>query len=443
MSLGGQSRCFRPRRHRRAFPQFPESRHKIAADRRHSQSSVQRLVCTFTARLIPAGLAVTFDSFGARWYGLNMRVFIDEGGTFVPWTGWGVVCSLALPHNEFGPTRREIDHLSRDWPRKDGELKGGLLRPPHLAVLVDVLFRHDALVHACAVDVSREDSDGIERHKTLQCEGITKHLTDDHHPNLVRQVRDLRHLLERMPRQLYLQSVIMSELVCSASEETAMYFAQRRPRGLAEFEWTIDAKDPKKITTYEKWWRDTLGPLLESRSRRDPMRLVKDPDFNYRFFDRSFVTRKKLWYSDRPRETVDCYDITKMITKRIEFVDSRTETLIQTVDVYASFLRRLLAGEIAGDDISRALGRLQIIRRHEGGQPQSLRVLTISRKPGGRTGLFRTLRTMTIAGRSMKANAAVGRLRLQASARAQTTPGRGPAVLTSEGWRTGCSGEET
>jgi hypothetical protein len=250
--------------------------------------------------------------------------------------------------------------------------------------------------------VSREDSDGIERHKTLQCEGITKHLTDDHHPNLVRQVRDLRHLLERMPRQLYLQSVIMSELVCSASEETAMYFAQRRPRELAEFEWTIDAaKDPKKITTYEKWWRDTLGPLLESRSRRDPMRLVRDPDFNYRFFDRSFLTRKKLWYPDRPRETVDCYDITKMITKRIEFVDSRTETLIQTVDVYASFLRRLLASEIAGDDISRALGRLQIIRRHEGGQPQSLRVLTISRKPGERTGLFRTLRTMTIAGRSM------------------------------------------
>jgi hypothetical protein len=62
--------------------------------------------------------------------------------------------------------------------------------------------------------VSREDPDGIERHKTLQCEGITKHLTDDHHPNLVRQVRDLRHLLERMPRQLYLQPVIMSELVC-------------------------------------------------------------------------------------------------------------------------------------------------------------------------------------------------------------------------------------
>ena len=131
------------------------------------------------------------------------------------------------------------------------------------------------------------------------------------------------------------------------------------------------------------------------------MRLVKDQDFDYRFFDRSFLTRKKLWYPDRPRETVECYDIAKMITKRIEFVDSRSDTLIQAVDIYASFLRRLLAGEIRSNEISRTLGRLQIIRRHEGGEVQSLRVLTISRKPRGRTGLFRTLKTMTMAGRSM------------------------------------------
>jgi hypothetical protein len=69
-----------------------------------------RLVCTFTARLIPAGLAVTFDSFAARWYGLNMRVFIDEGGTFVPWTGWGgatiLLTNLVAAH--------DTDRVGRD-----------------------------------------------------------------------------------------------------------------------------------------------------------------------------------------------------------------------------------------------------------------------------------------------------------------------------------------
>jgi hypothetical protein len=84
-----------------------------------------------------------------------------------------------------------------------------------------------------------------------QCELITKDLTPEHYPELVKEVWDLRRLLERMPRQLYIQSRLLSELVCSASEETALYFAQRRPREIGRFEWTIDAKDPRRITSYE------------------------------------------------------------------------------------------------------------------------------------------------------------------------------------------------
>jgi hypothetical protein len=99
--------------------------------------------------------------------------FIDEGGTFIPSTGWGIVCSLAIPHTEVGRARREIDRLSRDWPRRGGELKGGLLQPAHLESLVEVLFRHDAIMHACGMDVSREDIDGVDLHKARQCEGIT------------------------------------------------------------------------------------------------------------------------------------------------------------------------------------------------------------------------------------------------------------------------------
>jgi hypothetical protein len=163
---------------------------------------------------------------------------------------------------------------------KDGELKGGLLLPAHLDAPAEVLFRHDALMHACAIDVSREDPKGVDAHKAGQCEGITKYLAPTHHPKFVKQVWELRRVLERMPNQLYLQHVLLSELVCEASQDAANYFSQRRPRELTEFEWTIDAKDPCRITAQEKWWRDTLAPLLESRSRRQPMRFVR---FDYRF----------------------------------------------------------------------------------------------------------------------------------------------------------------
>jgi hypothetical protein len=180
-----------------------------------------------------------------------------------------------------------------------------------------------------------------------------------------------------------------------------MYFAQRRPRELAQFEWTIDAKDPRRITSYEKWWRDTLAPLLESRSRREPFRLVRDPAFKYGYFNSKFLFKHELWHPDRPRETIEAYDIKKMITERMQFVDSRSETLIQAVDILASFLRRLLAREIFGDGIARSLGRLQLVRRQDDGQLQSLHVLTISRLPRARTGLIKTVRSMTAAGRNM------------------------------------------
>jgi hypothetical protein len=328
--------------------------------------------------------------------------FIDEGVTFVSAVGWGVVCSLAIPHKEISRARREIDRLSRDWPRNNRELKGGLLQPAHLESLVEVLFRHDAIMHACAIDVSRERGEDIDLHKARQCEGITKHLTPEHHPALVQQLWDLRGVLDRMPRQLYLQCVIMSELVRIASEEVTTYFAQRRPRELAEFEWTIDAKDPRRITTQERWWRDTLAPLLESRSRREPFRLFKGRAFNYYYFDRSFWTKHEMWFPDRPRETVEGHDIKKMMTERMRFVDSRSETLIQTVDILASFLRRLLAGEITGDDVSRALGRLQIrARSGKDAHPQSLRLLTVSRRSNGSADLFKVLRVMTTAARAM------------------------------------------
>jgi hypothetical protein len=329
-----------------------------------------------------------------------MRYFIDEGGQFTPANGWAVVCSLALPHKEVGPARREIDRLSQLWPRIKGELKGGALSPDHLEQLVDVLFRHDALLQACVIDVSHESQVAVERHKTVQAEGITKYLVPTHHPDLIKEVWELRNTLERMPNQLYIQSVLMRELVAWAVEETTMYFSQRRPRELAQFEWTIDAKDPRRISTQEAWWRDTLAPLLESRTRRRPLIFVNDPTFNYRFFNRKFSMRKEMWRPDGPREIVDGSDIKTIMTERMAFIDSRSEILIQAVDILTSFLRRLLSGEIAGDEITRALGKLQIFRKR-GGRLQSLEFISLSRERSGPTGLAKTLQLMTRAGRTM------------------------------------------
>lgn len=131
------------------------------------------------------------------------------------------------------------------------------------------------------------------------------------------------------------------------------------------------------------------------------MIFVSDPAFNYRFFDKSFSMTKEMWHPNGPQETVDGYDIVKLVTKNMAFVDSRSELLIQAVDILASFLRRSLTGEVSGEHIAKALGRLQIYQKRKG-RVQSLQILTLSGvRPTAPAELAKTVHRMTSAARIM------------------------------------------
>lgn len=306
-----------------------------------------------------------------------MNVFIDESGRFIPGDTWSVVCALALPNQTTGPARREITYLSRAWEKKDGEIKGALVTPDQLKALVDCLFRHDAILHCVACDVSKHDNGQISDHKSGQAERITRHLEDDFYPQLIEQVWALSREVERMPEQLYVQSVLMRELVCIASEELCHYFAQRKPRELGDFRWFIDAKDPTKETAQEKWWKDVLGPLIESRSRRKPFIMVDSPEFDYRFHKKSYNLKKSLRTgSDDADRNVEGTDIKKMFTEATSFVDSRSDILMQAVDVLTSYTRRSLRAPSVDDEVLRQIGRLQIYRKR-GDTLQSINLLTL------------------------------------------------------------------
>lgn len=206
-----------------------------------------------------------------------------------------------------------------------------------------------------------------------------------------------------MPQQLYVQYTLMGDLVTTTLEELSMYFSQRRPKELAEFKWCVDAKDPLKETAQERWWRDTLGPLLESRSRREPLRFVAGPEFDYRYFNKFFQFEKEMWFPDRPRQIVKGVDIKAVLADNLEFSTSHSEILLQTVDILASFTRRLLNG--SGTEASaRALGRLQIIKRHTDGSLQNLNVSSFTREGKAshiEDGTARLIKVMAAAGRSM------------------------------------------
>jgi len=304
-----------------------------------------------------------------------MIIFIDESGRFIPGDGWSVVCALSLPHKLAGQARRQIEFETRSWERRNGELKGSLVTPRQFSSLVDCLFRHRAILHCCAADLYSHNQQEIEDHKANQSASITRQLTPEHHPNLISEVWQLRRTLESMPNQLYVQSVLMRELVCIVAEETGHYFAQRTPRELGRYEWFIDGKDVKE-TPQEQWWRSVLGPLVQSRSQRRPFGQVKDPAFDYSYLERAFRTEHDQSRPDDFGEKPIGIDIKKMFSNATHFIDSKSDILLQAADVLASFCRRSLRLDKIDPDLLRDVGRLQIRRNREGVlQPMTLLAL--------------------------------------------------------------------
>ena len=327
-----------------------------------------------------------------------VAVFIDESGNFTSSTQFSAVAALTIPHNRLSRTRHKLRRLTAGWPKIDDELKGGQLSTDHLVALVDVLFRQHAILHCIVTSVGAQDAAGIEAHKLNQCEHMTRNLTSEHHAELVAQVWALRGILERMPNQLYTQFVAQTHLLCAVIEDVPNYYSQRQPAELGLFEWFVDAKD-KSITTHENWWRTTLGPMIQSLSRRQPFgRVGDDSAFNYTYFDKAYDIEVDMTSSSGARRAIGT-DIGKLVTKRLSFPDSKSEILLQAADVLVRSIRRALSEEVDPRLID-TLGRLQLLRQRNG-VLQSMQFILLSGSASMSRHVEDVNQLMTRAGRPM------------------------------------------
>lgn len=270
-----------------------------------------------------------------------------------------------------------------------------------LRSLVDVLWKRQALLHVVAVNVGAEDSDGIRRHKLTQAEKMTAHLTPEHHPDLVEQVGKLRVSLEAMSDQLYVQSVAMTQLIAECAQNAAMYFAFRKPEELARFEWKIDAKSSSGETRQETWWKTVLGPIFESNAERHQFVFVDDPKADYSYFDQTYALEKTLWKPNGERKLVSGFDIGKLMVKPTQFVDSKSDILLQAVDILANRVRRCLQNDQFDDRTATSLGRLQI-RQARQGTRQVVKIIALTNHERSHSPAFlRRLKLMNDSARAM------------------------------------------
>ncbi len=282
-----------------------------------------------------------------------MHIYIDESGGFQCVTGQqsapSCVGAVVIPGRYLQQVEDGFRQLSRDWPHEKGEVKGKRLQECHIAQLCEFLEPYAVLFECSVMDLALVTEAEVGHHRAMQAEGMTKNLTTEHQPSLIAQVQRLRGVLEGMSLQLYSQFVTLSHVVWRVMEHGMLFYCQRLPGELAHFRWIVDAKGDVRITPQEDWWRVCVKPLLQSRSIREPLIMLKGGD--YSAFRRSFPSKVMPEHlrEHLPSHARTGTDFGAVLGREMEFGDSRQHVGLQIADALTNCVRRALVGNIQAD----------------------------------------------------------------------------------------------
>ena len=292
-----------------------------------------------------------------------MHIFIDESGTFTgnqQETSVSVVGALVVPDARLAKIEEKYAALRDDLPSENGEVKGRRLDERHIEAVVAILKRYEVLFEAVAIDMAIHSDALVDRHKSLQEEGITERL-DEHSPEaLRRRAFDLRRRLERLSRPLYVQSAVTVPLVETTIHHAIQFYCQRMPSELGAFSWVIDGKERDRITEWEDWWSQTISQMLESRSF-----LLNKPLVTWEECDYSHLERFKIELDDRLKALTPyrvALDAVPIMRERFRF-SGAPEPGLELVDILTGATRRALLGHL-DESGWRGIGQLMI---HRGG----------------------------------------------------------------------------
>lgn len=291
-----------------------------------------------------------------------MRIFIDESGTFSGKGNISAVGALIIPDQNFEGFQKLYGRLRNKLPKENGEVKGRLLGESHVAEFVSVLRKLGCLFEVVAVDSACHSDGDVENHKAGQEEEITKHLTEQHHKNMIEQIWNIRAQLEATPLQLYVQSCAMAELVYNTIYHANLYYSFRIAREIGEYHWVFDAKDRNKITEWEKWWALVVLPMIESKSFREPFISAEGGD--YRWHDKLRIEPdeyKKRFVKDS--EKSEFFDLKPILQKDFRF-SWDPEYGLEAVDILVNAIRRSLVGNFSREGWLPIRGLMVHMGRH-------------------------------------------------------------------------------
>jgi hypothetical protein len=297
-----------------------------------------------------------------------LRIFIDESGTFTrgpSGPALSLVGALVVPDYRWARIQRHYAELRPTLPRVHGEVKGRGLDERGVAAVVELLRENEALFEVLGVDLAREASEGVILHQARQAVGITAGLTPTTHANVRAHLEDLRRRLEALTPQLYVQSVVMFELIYQVLWHATIYFCQRQPKELGSFRWVIDGKQKGRITDWEDWWTKVVLPILQSKSVRDPTPKIVEGDYSY--MERFEAPLPNWLPRPAPPKQGDGRgtNIRLVLMEHFEF-STAIDPGLELVDVLVNAVRRALLGNL-GPEGFRGIASLILDRRRKRG----------------------------------------------------------------------------
>lgn len=300
-----------------------------------------------------------------------MFIYIDESGSFShpqrDEHAYACAGALTLPERTHGKILKTFKTLCRRWGRTGEEVKGRELDEKQVRQVIEMLVACRAKFHACVTDMALTTKELLDIRKKVQAEHLLANITDQHHPNLVRQLRDLGERLREMPDQLFVQLCVMTQLINAHLHDAMIFFANDAPEELISFRWVVDRKNDKE-TSYEATWRTLLTPFIHGRQFSDHF---EDKIFflkggNYEYCAR-FFQRLDQWPDHLPEQKpglrektgIHVVDIRPILQESFSLRDSHSCLGLQLADVVTNALRRALIGNLQPEGWS-DMGRLMI-----------------------------------------------------------------------------------
>jgi hypothetical protein len=276
-----------------------------------------------------------------------MHIYIDEAGSFTTFretrNSISCVAALVVPESVHDKLLADFWRRSRSWRVINDEVKGRLLSEHQFDETVSIVHRTQrAFLRIAAIDMGLHTVAMIEDHKKMQAERLRKPMDDRFNPALVNQIDGLASHIENLAPQLYVEFVLLTQLVASVIQTSTLLFSQLEPSSLSCFSWRVDAKD-RQVTKYEELWKTLLLPFLQSQTLRSQMIFLAEGDYSHFLpFENSELPTAPDYLRDavrNPNDTFSSFSVNKIMTD-LQFVDSQSSSGLQLVDVLASCFRR-------------------------------------------------------------------------------------------------------